>query len=188
MYISSLRRTTADFVEPSNRTVLAQAEWRTVAVPASCRAELQCRGEGGWLWSHIAPGYLLAVLAQIVHAACLVVMLFSVPPEWEDEETQMLREKWERGGPMSTADWNAATIGALRMQCVWRGFMDRRRMFYHREYVQCGSTQMERLRCALSALTYAIMTSYIAFTTYLCLRVKFSPTEGHCGLMVRKGD
>ena len=66
--------------------------------------------------------------------------------------------------------------------------MDRRRMFYHREYVQCGSTQMERLRCALSALTYAIMTSYIAFTTYLCLRVKFSPTEGHCGLMVRKGD
>ena len=69
-------------------------------------------------------------------------------------------------GTMSAADWDTATIGALRIQCVWRGFMDRRRMFYHREYVQCGSTQMERLRCALSALTYAIMTSYIAFTTY----------------------
>ena len=33
--------------------------------------------------------------------------------------------------------------------------------------------------CALSALTYAIMAPYIAFTTYLCLiyGVKFSPTQ-----------
>jgi hypothetical protein len=90
----------------------------------------------------------------------------------------MLREKWDRG-TMSAADWDTATIGALRMQCVWRGFMDRRRMFYRREYVQWGSVQMEHLRCALSALTYAIMAPYIAFTTYLCLiyGVKFSPTQ-----------
>ena len=69
-----------------------------VSVPASCRAELQCRGEGGLLWSYVAPGYLLAVLAQIVHAVCLIInALFSVPPEWEDEETLMLRDKWGWG-------------------------------------------------------------------------------------------
>ena len=113
-----------------------------------------------------------------MHSVCLIIMLFSVPPEWEDEETLMLREKWDRG-TMGAADWDTATIGALRMQCVWRGFMDRRRMFYRREYVQWGSVQMEHLRRALSALTYAIMASYIAFTTYLCLiyGVKFSPTQ-----------
>ena len=38
------------------------------------------------------------VLAQIVHAVCLIInALFSVPPEWEDEETLMLRDKWGRG-------------------------------------------------------------------------------------------
>jgi hypothetical protein len=149
--------------------------WSQVYVPASCRAELQCRNEDGWLWSHHAPGYLIAVVAAALHVLCFVVLLVSKTEEHEDVEVLMIRERWQQS-KMSREDWETATIGALRMQCAWRGFVERRRIFYRREYLRWESNNMQCTRRILSGVTYSILITYIIFMTYICLiyGIKFS--------------
>ena len=156
----------------------ATKTWTLLQTPASCRVELQVRGEGGMIWSHGAPAYIIALFLAALHLLCFVGLMLSIPPEQDDEETIALREKWDHE-KMTPEESAIVHDAALRMQCVFRGFVERRRIFFRRHYVAWASKRMDLLRQIISGIAYVIMIAYITFMTYICLLygVKFSPDQ-----------